>query len=385
MSNFNTIKIARGDIKKKKKINFGELFFDNKTKTLYIGDIDDTDKLYWLKIIKNEEVPDFLKGFIAGVADGISIKNINIWAENNQFAAKTPKKAMKSEEKDIVSNSWIRIATIVKGNAPSAEGSFQLQIKSEKQSEYDSAESVTAYFQVPYGDSNAPGGIVTICPKYEGNLKSLRIVTDSNNGNKKYIEALFVKPDLKLSVYVQSYFNNVYINEDFSPSTGTVYPGIAFLDVKAGVVSTSDSQNNNNIALQMLIKMFENGYVQWPGMATPDTLFNIQGYRWVEVDYEGAFFRAKGSGALPFNSPTQPWALVDVKGKLIFDAGNKIISSEGVFTHRDLSSQRSWRQGSYWTSQELDFKLSRGLSAANVATEVRPKNKTIIIWKLEKI
>ncbi|QHX44175.1 hypothetical protein GWP43_12750 [Treponema vincentii] len=55
----------------------------------------------------------------------------------------------------------------------------------------------------------------------------------------------------------------------------------------------------------LLIKIFQNGYIQWPWMPKPETVFSFKGYRWAEVNYDGCFFRAKGKDANPFNGDEQ--------------------------------------------------------------------------------
>ena len=54
----------------------------------------------------------------------------------------------------------------------------------------------------------------------------------------------------------------------------------------------------------LLIKIFQNGYIQWPGMPSPleDTNLHFEGYSWYEVSYRGNFFRAKGDNAKAFSA-----------------------------------------------------------------------------------
>ena len=55
---------------------------------------------------------------------------------------------------------------------------------------------------------------------------------------------------------------------------------------------------------ELLIKIFQNGYIQGPGMKSPleDTALHFEGYSWYEVNYDGNFFRAKGRNAKVFSS-----------------------------------------------------------------------------------
>lgn len=133
----------------------------------------------------------------------------------------------------------------------------------------------------------------------------------------------------------------------------------------------------------LLIKIFKNGYIQWPGMPSPDKLFAFEGYRWAEVDYNGCFFRAKGRGANPFGGEEQGDAIRNIYGRNGFSSG---YYPRGAFYDED----EFFFEGTY-EILNLDgpsFKSSSEFSAAlvvPVAEENRPRNKTFIVWKLEKI
>ena len=137
----------------------------------------------------------------------------------------------------------------------------------------------------------------------------------------------------------------------------------------------------------LLIKIFQNGYIQWPGMPSPDKLFSFKGYRWAEVNYDGCFFRAKGKGANPFDGEEQGDAIRDVVGE-IKQWGNRggFHSVTGAFKslkrHPFLTSA-DYYDNDYSAISKCEFKASN----ANVPTaeENRPRNRTFIIWKLEKI
>lgn len=133
---------------------------------------------------------------------------------------------------------------------------------------------------------------------------------------------------------------------------------------------------------ELLIKIFQNGYIQWPWMPKPETVFTFEGYRWAEVDYDGCFFRAKGKGANPFNGEEQGDAIRNITGTVAFDAGNRIISSSGVFKTVERGGDRSWTANGYWEKQNMSFDASRVVPTAE---ENRSRNRTFIIWKLEKI
>ena len=140
-----------------------------------------------------------------------------------------------------------------------------------------------------------------------------------------------------------------------------------------------------------VIKLLQNGYIQWPGMPRPDAIFDFPDYRWVEVDYNGCFFRAKGSGALSFNNGEQSDAIRDIRGSFL--SGRKI----GTQVHKEFMEKHT--KGCF----SLEFKgIDRYVtSSVNIGTEThiifnssrsvptaeenRPRNRTIIIWRLEKI
>lgn len=140
-----------------------------------------------------------------------------------------------------------------------------------------------------------------------------------------------------------------------------------------------------------VIKLLQNGYIQWPGMPSPDTIFDFPDYRWVEVDYNGCFFRAKGSGALPFNDGEQSDAIREIQGSFL--SGRKVGTQEEKefmqkhtkgcfslkFNGRDRYVASSVHIG---TETHIVFNSSRSIPTAE---ENRPRNRTIIIWKLEKI
>lgn len=157
----------------------------------------------------------------------------------------------------------------------------------------------------------------------------------------------------------------------------------AHLEKIKETIITEYEKKSKSYTDSMLIKIFQNGYVQWPGMPTPDTLFTFEGYRWSEVGYDGCFFRAKGKDANPFDGDEQGDAIRNIKG----DIGNMIGYEPGYgapfYRHSPVP-------GSTWCiSVAYQGYFSRfGIDASLVvptAEENRPRNRTFIIWKLEKI
>ena len=132
----------------------------------------------------------------------------------------------------------------------------------------------------------------------------------------------------------------------------------------------------------LLIKIFQNGYIQWPGMPTPDTLFTFEGYRWAEVNYDGCFFRAKGKDANPFNGDEQGDAIRNIKGLVGIEGG---VNPSGPFYIESPSPKNveAWQTAAQeYTTESTCFDASRIVPTAE---ENRTRNRTFIIWKLEKI
>ena len=132
----------------------------------------------------------------------------------------------------------------------------------------------------------------------------------------------------------------------------------------------------------LLIKIFQNGYIQWPGMPTPDTLFTFEGYRWAEVNYDGCFFRAKGKDANPFNGGEQGDAIRNIKGLVGIEGG---VNPSGPFYIESPSPKNveAWQTSAQeYTTESTCFDASRIVPTAE---ENRTRNRTFIIWKLEKI
>lgn len=133
---------------------------------------------------------------------------------------------------------------------------------------------------------------------------------------------------------------------------------------------------------ELLAKIFQNGYIQWPGMPTPDTLFTFEGYRWAEVNYDGCFFRAKGKGAHPFGGEEQSDAIRNLKGFLGIEG---TFNFSAPFYKETPARQKvdTWQDYSEaYKRDEMGFDASLVVPTAE---ENRPRNRTFIIWKLEKI
>lgn len=149
--------------------------------------------------------------------------------------------------------------------------------------------------------------------------------------------------------------------------------------VQADANMLADAKRYTN---DLLIKIFQNGYIQWPGMPMPDTLFAFEGYRWAEVNYDGCFFRAKGKDANPFNGGEQGDAIRNIKGLVGIEGG---VNPSGPFyiespSPKNVEAWQTAAQG--YTTESTCFDASRIVPTAE---ENRTRNRTFIIWKLEKI
>ena len=132
----------------------------------------------------------------------------------------------------------------------------------------------------------------------------------------------------------------------------------------------------------LLIKIFQNGYIQWPWMPKPETVFSFKGYRWAEVNYDGCFFRAKGKDANPFNGDEQGDAIRNIKGLVGIEGG---VNPSGPFYTESPSPKNveAWQTSAQeYTTESTCFDASRIVPTAE---ENRTRNRTFIIWKLEKI
>ena len=151
----------------------------------------------------------------------------------------------------------------------------------------------------------------------------------------------------------------------------------AHLEKIKETIITEYEKKSKSYTDSMLIKIFQNGYVQWPGMPTPDTLFTFEGYRWSEVGYDGCFFRAKGKDANPFDGDEQGDAIRNITG---YFEQLPLLTGGGCFTVAQTNLLAAGGGG--WASGTVSFNAS---SCVPTAEENRPRNRTFIIWKLEKI
>ena len=195
-----------------------------------------------------------------------------------------------------------------------------------------------------------------------------------------------------------------YLKENYEQHTAASNPhGITaaalgvYTQQQVDDIVTSLTAANNGI-YQTLFHIFQNGYIQWPGMPSPleDTSLHFEGYSWYEVNYDGNFFRAKGRNAKAFSNKRLTKEQIK-NGSYIFkndEQGDAMREIEGTFgaddSHfnhlsgafkpksyiRDLTTETNKTDG--WLVQ---FRTSY---QSPVAGENRSRNLTFTIWALVK-
>nr|DAS17388.1 MAG TPA: hypothetical protein [Caudoviricetes sp.] len=160
----------------------------------------------------------------------------------------------------------------------------------------------------------------------------------------------------------------------------------------------------------LLIKIFQNGYIQRPGMPSPleDTSLHFEGYSWYEVNYDGNFFRAKGRNAKAFSSKKltieqirngdyifqddeQEDAVRNIKGSFKKGQGGyesfDYTGCSGVFqasdNHRTNDTATGVTVSRYDNTKQIIFDTSKDPNL-KTAEENRSRNLTFTIWALVK-
>ena len=165
------------------------------------------------------------------------------------------------------------------------------------------------------------------------------------------------------------------------------------LDNLAGLIKRSGGTPDNTSITQLadaidrrFIQIFQNGYIQWPWMPKPETVFTFEGYRWAEVDYDGCFFRAKGESANPFNGDIQQEGLPNITGHFyshsigLYDSGGALKESGDI-----SGNYRKFAEGDGLGVSVNVFDAANSNNIYGASKHVTPRNLTFIIWKLEKI
>lgn len=171
-------------------------------------------------------------------------------------------------------------------------------------------------------------------------------------------------------------------------------------------VNTTVKDNIDMAINETLIKIFQNGYIQWPGMKSPleDTSLHFEGYSWYEANYDGNFFRAKGrnaktfsskrltkdqikNGAYIFQNDEQEDAIRNIKGTLgPFDDGEEARMStivSGCFQIGGRGVRDVETSGTDLDGFLINFDAAKAIGV-NVAEENRTRNLTFTLWVLVK-
>ena len=153
---------------------------------------------------------------------------------------------------------------------------------------------------------------------------------------------------------------------------------------------------------ELLAKIFQNGYIQWPGMPSPLEISALQfeGYSWYEINYSGSFFRAKGrnaksfspkkitkeqikNGAYIFQNDEQGDAIRNIKGYIGIEGSMN--PSPPFFVKKPAPhGVEAWQN---FDNGEEFYNNATGFDASLVvptAEENRPRNLTFTIWVLVK-
>lgn len=187
---------------------------------------------------------------------------------------------------------------------------------------------------------------------------------------------------------------NQQINDKIKESVQEQFEAAADTTVKAKI---------NTAINETLIKIFQNGYIQWPGMPSPleDTSLHFEGYSWYEVNYDGNFFRAKGRNAKAFSSKKltieqirngdyifqddeQGDSIRNIQGTVFLNAASTVFRASGVFSknNNNTGTHADWG----WVGEQKPFdKLIFDLEGVvPTAEENRSRNLTFTIWALVK-
>ncbi|UTC51007.1 hypothetical protein [Treponema sp. OMZ 855] len=194
---------------------------------------------------------------------------------------------------------------------------------------------------------------------------------------------------------------NQQINDKIQKTVQEQFEAAADTTVKAKI---------NTAINETLIKIFQNGYIQRPGMKSPleDTALHFEGYSWYEVNYDGNFFRAKGRNAKAFSSKKltieqirngdyifqddeQEDAVRNIKGSFKKGQGGyesfDYTGCSGVFqasdNHRTNDTATGVTVSRYDNTKQIIFDTSKDPNL-KTAEENRSRNLTFTIWALVK-
>lgn len=122
-------------------------------------------------------------------------------------------------------------------------------------------------------------------------------------------------------------------------------------------------------------------YIQFRGQDAPATLFPGTTWENISSTYAGRFFRAEGGNSAEFGSQ-QSGGLPNITGTIGVQ-GNDVWPNlaTGAFATLNLGFVDSGNSNSSHYLNRADFNASRSSSLYGAASEVRPINETVRIWK----
>ena len=161
------------------------------------------------------------------------------------------------------------------------------------------------------------------------------------------------------------------------------------------------SEKERNDVSKKFISLYQNGYIQWPGMPSPleDTSLHFEGYSWYEVNYDGNFFRAKGRNAKAFSAKRLTKEQIK-DGAYVFQDDEQGDAIRRLFTritavmsfYKNIHGQEyqpPWNMDFGWggTGREKLWGVNIRRDVENpgeTAEENRSRNLTFTIWVLVK-
>ena len=120
-------------------------------------------------------------------------------------------------------------------------------------------------------------------------------------------------------------------------------------------------------------------YVQYGSQSEPSTLF---GGTWQDVSstYAGRFFRVVGEGTAAFGE-NQEGGAPNISGTVWFDGATVYEATASTSCFYQASTKRGHPYGGGSARGDLGFSAQRSNTLYGAATEIRPINHTIRIWK----
>jgi hypothetical protein len=201
------------------------------------------------------------------------------------------------------------------------------------------------------------------------------------------------EPDTRYFVYLSTLAAMSITKQETPPQNAlfvATFTTLANGYIDAGSVYDSQMMQRADIAMPV-----GSSYVQYPGFATPATLF--PGTEWVEISFSGAFFRAKGGLASSYDSGLQPSSIPNLVGNIRTSYMSSSTSPQplelfggldGVFSRQATSSgNRSVGDSGVFPvitdflSSLAQFNAADGHADYGRRAENAPANYTVVIWR----